>query len=373
MIIDGHAYCFPPLGEASGFPTVQEHLRYLQREMADHHQVVWRLRDGAPGDNSMLADPQDHTLAGLKEVDFRAGGYGRFLWTVDGETYAKQYLPPYLADLAHPPEMMVAQMDYIGVARVVLHSHPIFGFLNDYLADCVQAYPDRLLALANIAEWKLEADPEGLVAEVARAYGRGLHGLQFSVHNRYRYGVTAPWSEPACHPFWDGICALGKPIFFDIGTPCPGTTLADYLGQLQIWQGWLARYPDVPAVLTHGFPWRWFLSEDGLALPDILFEPFRAANAKMQLLFPISLGRVWDYPFRETHPTLVRLVETLGADRLMWGTDMPNVERSCNYHQNLEMFRSHAKELISSADMDKILGGTAAALFGIKAPTGDQP
>ena len=75
MIIDGHAYCFPPLGEASGFPSARAHLRYLQREMAEHHQPAWRLRDGAPGDNATLADPADRTLNGVREVSFRPGGY----------------------------------------------------------------------------------------------------------------------------------------------------------------------------------------------------------------------------------------------------------------------------------------------------------
>ena len=102
MVIDAHAYIFPPLGEASGFATVSEHLQYLQREMADHHQPVWRLHDGARiGDNSMLADPNDSTLAGLTEVAFRSGGYGRFVWTIDEVDYAKQYLPPYLLSLIH--------------------------------------------------------------------------------------------------------------------------------------------------------------------------------------------------------------------------------------------------------------------------------
>jgi hypothetical protein len=125
MIIDGHAYCFPPLGEANGFATREEHLRYLQREMADHHQPAWRLRDRAPGSNRMLADPQEDTLTGLTQVNFRSGGYGRFVWTVDGEDYAKQYLPPYLTHLAHSPEMLVAQMDYVGIDRAVLHATPI--------------------------------------------------------------------------------------------------------------------------------------------------------------------------------------------------------------------------------------------------------
>ena len=94
MIIDAHAYCFPPLGEANGFPSAAEHLRYVQREMADHHQPVWRLRDRARvGDNSMLSDPDDGTLAGLKEVAFRSGGHGRFAWTVDGVPGATTIAP----------------------------------------------------------------------------------------------------------------------------------------------------------------------------------------------------------------------------------------------------------------------------------------
>ncbi len=366
MIIDGHAYCFPPLGEANGFPTAQEHLRYLQREMADHHQPVWRLRDWAAGDNDMLASPEDHTLRGVKDVNFRAGGYGRFVWTVDGETYAKQYLPPYLTDLSHSPEMLIAQMDYVGIERAVLHAHPIIGFLNDYLANCVQRYPNRLLALASFPEWQIEHNPQAAVDEIERAYAQGLHGLHFIMNSRYRHGMNESWDSAACRPFWDGVTALGKPIFFTIEPPCPGSTVGDYLNQLQVWQGWLMRYPDISAVLTHGFPWRLFISENGLDLPDALFEPFQAPNATLELLFQISLGNVWDYPYTELHPTILQLVKKIGSERLMWGTDMPNVERFCTYRQTLETFRTHCKGLISDEDIANIVGGTAARLFNIE-------
>ena len=51
-------------------PRAAEHLRYVQREMADRHRPVWWLRDRAlAGDNSMLAEPDDDgTLAALKEA-----------------------------------------------------------------------------------------------------------------------------------------------------------------------------------------------------------------------------------------------------------------------------------------------------------------
>jgi predicted TIM-barrel fold metal-dependent hydrolase len=368
MIIDGHAYCFPPLGEANGFPTPADHLRYLQREMADHHQPAWRLRDRAAGDSATLADPTDRSIRGLREVRFRSGGHGRFVWTVNEEDYAKQYLPPYLSDLSHPPEMLVAQMDYVGIDRAVLHANPIMGMLNDYLAECVRRYPDRLLALAEVREWKIDSDPEACVAEVKRAYGLGLHGLQFIVNSRYRYSVTQPWDEGACRSFWDGVVALGRPIFFTLSA-WPRPVVADYLEQLRRWTGWLERYPQATAVLTHGFPWRLFRDGRRLRLPDALFEPFRRSRARLQLLFHINLGNIWDYPYHELHTVIAQLVDTLVSDRLMYGTDMPNVERFCNYRQTLDTFRVHCRGLIADTDISNIVGGTAAQLFGLKPPS----
>ena len=365
MIIDGHAYCFPPLGEANGFPSAAEHLRYVQREMADHHQPVWRLRDRAlAGDNSMLAEPgDDGTIAALKDVGFRSGGHGRLVWTVDGEDYAKQYLPPYTVDSSHSPETLVAQMDYLGVDRAVLHTNPILGLLNDYTADCVRRFPDRLIGLASIKEWEIDTDPEGQGREVERAYANGLAGLQFVVNARWRSGNFAPWDGPACRPFWDGVAALGRPILFTIVPHGTGPALDGYLEQLRVWQGWLERYPEVPAVLTHGFPWRLFIDGDRLTFPDALFEPFRASGAMLQLLYHIALGNVWDYPYLELRSATEQLVERIGSERLMWGTDMPNVERFCNYRQTLDTFRVHHQGVIGDRDIDNITGETARRLF----------
>ena len=101
--------------------------------------------------------------------------------------------------------------------------------------------------------------------------------------------------------------------------------------------------------------------------PGALFDPFRASSARLQLLFPISLGNIWDFPYAELRPTIVELVDTLGSDRLIYGTDMPNVERFCNYRQTLDTFRVHCRGLIPDEDIANIIGGTAARLFGLGA------
>jgi predicted TIM-barrel fold metal-dependent hydrolase len=116
-------------------------------------------------------------------------------------------------------------------------------------------------------------------------------------------------------------------------------------------------------VLTHGFYWRFFLTDHGLELPAELFEPFQASSAKLELLLPIALGDVWEYPFVELQPTIVQLVERLGADRLIWGIDMPNVERYCNYRQTLDAYRVHLQGVLSEADIAQLLGGAIADVF----------
>ena len=89
MTIDGHAYCFPRVGRPSGFPSVEDPVRHLQREMGIHHQAAWRVRDRAPADDKGIIEDDWSTLDSLKDAGFRAAGFGRFEWTVGGDTYAQ--------------------------------------------------------------------------------------------------------------------------------------------------------------------------------------------------------------------------------------------------------------------------------------------
>jgi len=129
MTFDGHAYCFPSLMGSGGFSTPEELRRHLQ--------PVWRARDRAPGDNSGLIDLDRWPgLDALKEARFRAAGGGCFEWTVNGEDYVKQYLPPSVNDMSYGPERLVAEMDYAGVDRALLHRTPYLGIGNPFIADC---------------------------------------------------------------------------------------------------------------------------------------------------------------------------------------------------------------------------------------------
>ena len=367
MIFDGHAYCWPPLTGRAGFATEAQLQRHLQLAMANHFQPVWRARDRAPGDNSSLIDPTRGTrLDALKDVGFHAAEHGRFEWTVDGERYVKQYFPPSIADMSYSPESLVAEMDYAGVDKALLHRTPYVGIGNEFTAECVRRVPDRLLGLAHTPEWLVGDEPDASIARVEHAVRElGLSGLQFLPGQLRGFGDTESWDRESFRPFWDGVARLGVPIFFSFGSTTPPDATGPenhFLASLKTLLGWMERYPDTKVVITHGLAWPTFIGDDRIDLPEEVWVPFENPNAHLQLLFPIGLGGVWDYPMPQVRPAIEECVRRIGADRLIWGTDMPIVLRFWTYRQNIDFIRRYC-DFLSPQELAQILGGTVDRLL----------
>ena len=304
---------------------------------------------------------------------------GQLVWTYEGETYAKQYFPPMLHDLECPPELMVAEMDYAGVDAGILHTHPHKGhyrFQNAFQREAVSRFPDRLMRLVMVAEASIPADPETAIAELQTELdGGGRAGLQFNP--RYYYepaveslpGNTEPWDDGPMRPFWDAVAEMGVPVFFTmIGRGHAGSAGRDprevYLAELRPLLRWTERYPGVTAVMTHGLPWRTFLNENRIEFPELIWEVFDAPQCNLEMIIPIALGGLWEYPWRDAEPVVQECVERIGANRLMWGSDWPIVGRFCTYRQSLDQFRVHC-DFLSEDERRDMVGGTAARIMGL--------
>jgi len=132
----------------------------------------------------------------LQEAGFRTGDHGLVEWSVAGERYVKQALPPWTVDFSYPPESLVAEMDYVGIERALIHRTPYMTDSNTWIGACVRRFPDRLDGLAHIPEWRIEGEMDAMIAELYRAINTdGLVGLQFDVPRRVwspRMRETAP-------------------------------------------------------------------------------------------------------------------------------------------------------------------------------------
>lgn len=368
MIIDGHAYCFPSRDQAAGYPSPNDRWHEFQRELSQHHQPVWRVRDRTLANDNTLVDPQ---TGELHDVEFTVHR-NRFTWDYQGDTYTKQYYPPMLYRGDAPAELLVTEMDYAGIDMALLHTSPQLGRLNDYLADASQQYPDRLRWLVNQPESQIPSDIDSAVAEASRWLATdGAAAYQFHARFYYLGGQIEPWDAGLMRPFWDGIAANpGATVFFTLlGARSESRRALDkreaYIEELNTLLRWMERYPDVTVVITHGFPWRIYVEDSRIVLPPELWEVFKAPQCHMQLLFPIALGNLFEYPWSETESALKECVEHIGADRLIYGTDMPMVARFCTYRQTLDQYRTHC-DFLSESERQSIIGGTVARILGVE-------
>ena len=360
MIVDSHAHIFPPMGGASGHRSVAQHMRYVQHTIMTHHQPTRRVSGNVAIIGETLFDGQDVALDAMYEVGFRAGEYGKFVWTCDGIDYLKQYFPPHMRDLESTPEYLIAQMDYAGIGRAVIQSGHLYGRLNEYIAAAIQRYPRRFWGLALVDEWKADG-PSGLRSLDLAINQLGLDALWFNTGSLEMHRRDTPVDDPAFFPFWERVRALGIPVFWNVTSAVPGQD--SYLSQLAAFRRWLQNYPDIPCVLTHGLTVARFMHRGKVRVPDVAWQVIDAPNVICELLFPIFQGAVYDYPYHEVRPVIREYFERLGPNRLCWGSDIPNVERHATYRQSLTYLRDYS-DFIPQGDMDKILGGNIAALFG---------
>ena len=128
MIVDSHAYSFQPADSPRGYASVDEHLRFIQRDHARHHQPSFRIGDGRSGPSDVLDPDRVADLNDLPDVNFRIDKEaGRVLWDHEGETYTKHFYPPNLRNLEFTPGGLIGEADYAGVDVLLLHTNSMLG------------------------------------------------------------------------------------------------------------------------------------------------------------------------------------------------------------------------------------------------------
>ena len=115
-------------------------------------------------------------------------------------------------------------------------------------------------------------------------------------------------------------------------------------------------------------PWACRCSINGRSgrweFPDELDRIYRRETVFVEVALPISWGGRWDYPYAEGQALIRDFRDRFGAERLVWGSDMPNVERYCTYRQSLDYILRYC-DFLSAREKDLLLGDTAVELYRI--------
>jgi predicted TIM-barrel fold metal-dependent hydrolase len=362
MIIDCHAHVFQHWADACGHPSGEIHRRYIQKVQTRTAARVFRARDGKVVSGAPLFEPGRNGWSGLKDVDFRVGNYGRLDFTIDGEDYHSQYMPVGMQQIVAPPELMLAQMQYAGVDHCVLQAGGGYGAMNDCNAFAQHQYPEKFTALLNVDEPRAYTD--AALQELDRAIGTlGLRAVYFALEPFSRTEFDITFDDPRMDAFWSKVDAAGLPVFFEMSA-IPDYDRASAVANVVRLKGLMDCWRNISWVLVMGPPVGFFAPDGLWDFPPEVLEAYRHPNLLIEIMFPITWGGVWEYPYSEAQSLIRQMRNMFGADKLVWGSDMPNVERFCTYTQCVDYVRRHCP-FLTATEKEAILGGNMAKLLRV--------
>ncbi|NKQ53170.1 amidohydrolase [Amycolatopsis sp. K13G38] len=240
-------------------------------------------------------------------------------------------------------EGMAGRMDEAGIAQAVLvQATTAYGYDNSYVLDSRARRPDRFVAVGTVDP--LRPDAADNLAAVTGA--DGLAGVRL-----FTSGSTVPtqgewFAAPETDPFWRRASDLGVPV-------CLQMRLGPATAQLH---DLLRRHPSVYVLLDH------------MGYPDIAASPTAAGKEVAELAVHPGLH------LKLTHRNLERLhdagkdaagfldpvLESFGANRIAWGSNLPAAEQSL---PELVALAQKVLDKVPEPDRREIFTGTARRLY----------
>ena len=243
-------------------------------------------------------------------------------------------------------DRLLELMDEAGVTKAIMlpvvteHSPKN----NEECAQLAREHPDRLAALTNVQLHEAAA-----ADEIARAREvLGAVGVSY-----YPSSAELDWMlEPDYELIWNAFCKHEMVCNLQVHPTGYAVLLA------------LARrYPDVRFVSNHlGLP-------SGLDADDAsyggLLEAASLPNVFVKASgFYAAAATPWDFRCPKVLGFISQLIDGLGADRVLWGSDWPASCRFLTYRQNLEIVRTFGEDL-DERSRAQVLGLNAASVYKV--------
>ena len=277
--------------------------------------------------------------------ELRSVGGGKAQYST-GEIF--QMFPPEMGDTGVSPEALIKVMDENGVDKAVLLQGNWIGFHNEYTYAAIKKYPDRFIGAATYDPFcgKVEEIRKHLFDELNfRAVKFELSNGSGLMANRQFYLDGKVMNDCFAHAQKKRLI-----IVLDIGRPHNACWQVDALASA------VKKYPDVTFVICHLLAPQ---KDDGELLKQALGKlQFNNVYFDIAALPANQKPEVYPYPTAVNHLKTAR--EIVGADRLMFGTDMPSTlardsyKNLCDYITNSAVFTKEELKYVFYKTADKV-------------------
>lgn len=266
----------------------------------------------------------------------------------DGSSF--QMIPPEVGEYGASPEALLKIMDANGVEKAVLLQGQFFGFQNEYTAEAIKKYPSRFTGAASYDPFcaKVEDVKRHLFTELC------FKAVKFEVSNGsglMAYHPPIDLGGQLMDKQYKYAADNGLVFVIDIGRPRNCCWQVDALASAA------KKYSSLTFVICHLLaPQRC-----DVELLKSTIGKFALPNVYFDIASLTSNQKPEKYPY----PTAVEHLRTakaeVGADRLMFGTDMPsNLCRDSYGHLKDYIFESG---VFDDKDLKAIFYDTAAKVY----------
>lgn len=227
-----------------------------------------------------------------------------------GEVF--QMFPPEMGDIGVTPETLLKEMDVNGVEKAVLLQGNFLGFQNEYTWEAVKKYPSRFTGAATYDPFCLK------VGEVRKHLfdELGFKAVKFELSNGSGLMANRP-PFPLDGELMSGCFShareKGLTVVLDIGRPRNSCWQPEALATA------MKKYPQVTFVICHLLAPQKQDTEllkktlQSLVMPNVYFDISSLAHNQKPENYP--------YPTASEHLKSAKSI--VGADKLMFGSDMP--------------------------------------------------
>jgi aminocarboxymuconate-semialdehyde decarboxylase len=302
------------------------------------------------------------------------------VWHTLGPDIGELHIPAFSISA----EDRIAQMDAIGVDVHVLTvntdffryeleaglARTIADECNDELLGMMRSFPDRFTGLASVP---LQDVPSAIDVMTHAVTDLGFRGITLGDHVE---GVTL--DDPRFSPFWAAVEELGAVVFFH---QCSATVVAsrtrryglpNVIGNLAdraitfatlVYGGVMDRYPDLKICLGHAGGYTAF----GAARMDKGWHAgamenmpeFDDGRTFLERAPSGYLSRFWYDSCTYTEQNLRFLIDVVGSDRVVLGTDYPAPMMEpdpVRWIQAMDSLTDEEKDAVLSANATSLLG-----------------
>ena len=279
---------------------------------------------------------QDAMVEG-KAIKTRENGRSEFMGEV------RQMLPPFMVDGKNTAEVFISNMDYAQVSAAVVTQEYIDGMQNDYLLQVQQKYPDRFLCCGMV-----DARQPGYFSHAEELLTQGFRAIKIPAQ-RLITKEERVWLT--CDEMMKMFRLMEqKNIILSID-------LADGAKQVAEMNEIISECPSLKIAIGHF----------GMVTRKEWPEQIKLARHKNVMIE--SGGITWlfndeFYPFTGAVHAIKEAIETVGADKLMWGSDYPRTIVAITYRMSYDFVIKST--LLSEEEKSLFLGRNAEKFYGFR-------